>query len=359
MLETLQHKKQNEGGSVWSRYFKSQVSKTLQESKLFLPFIQQIQKLEEEIAFLTSYSSDTAYRVAFEDGKHSYDYISPAIIKLLGYGAEEFSSLEFSSLIQEIRIITNGTTSLYAYDALESYYHTHPTEQWRAEYRLQKKDGSSLWVSDTSRAWQNAEGTTIGIIGCLRDITDNVHMEKATQEALFQQACTDSLTGLANRREFFKRLNIELKRINRSGSPVSILLIDIDHFKAVNDSYGHDIGDTVLVEISALMASCLRQTDLVARLGGEEFAVLLPDTPADGAYWVAERINKAAAQHPFCKSTMPSPIECTVSIGIAAASPDDNALDASSLYKLADSRLYVAKNMGRNQISVDGLRYIH
>jgi diguanylate cyclase (GGDEF)-like protein len=191
----------------------------------------------------------------------------------------------------------------------------------------------------------------------LRDITDRVSAEETVKEELVRLAHTDSLTTLANRRAFFEKLEEEFKRINRTNSEFSILLIDIDHFKKVNDSYGHDIGDALLKEVSKIIRSCLRETDLPARIGGEEFGIFLPDTPAKGAYFVAERICMRIAKHVFQFENLP-PIGCTVSIGLAASGMVSDR-DTTKLYKLADTRLYIAKHTGRNQVSADEIVQMH
>ena len=171
-------------------------------------------------------------------------------------------------------------------------------------------------------------------------------------------AHTDPLTNIANRHSFFSAIDKEIKRFRRSGRHFSILLIDIDRFRKVNDEFGHDAGDKVLIEISQLMASCIRDTDLVARLDGEEFGIFLPDTPEDGAYWVADRICKIIAKHNFFIKNSVMPIHATVSIGISATKEGDTPLIAD-LYKQADTRLYIAKHTGYNQVSVDEIMQVH
>jgi diguanylate cyclase (GGDEF)-like protein len=129
-------------------------------------------------------------------------------------------------------------------------------------------------------------------------------------------------------------------------------LLDIDYFKKINDTYGHVVGDNVLIEISNIIKDCLRDSDLVARLGGEEFGILLPDTPIEGAYIVANRLCQAIASYPF-RITEDGCINCTVSIGMSSAEiSEDPVLDAKDLYQKADIKLYQAKNTGRNQVTV-------
>jgi diguanylate cyclase (GGDEF)-like protein len=150
-------------------------------------------------------------------------------------------------------------------------------------------------------------------------------------------ARTDPLTGLANRRVWSERLDHELSRAEREGTPLSLVLIDMDRFKSYNDRFGHPQGDVLLAEAAAAWATELRTTDLLARVGGEEFAVLLPSCPIDDARLVAERLRRV------------TPRDETCSLGVAMW---DEAMTASQLYAVADAALYRAKENGRNQVQV-------
>jgi diguanylate cyclase (GGDEF)-like protein len=163
---------------------------------------------------------------------------------------------------------------------------------------------------------------------------------------------TDPLTGLANRRRLADVLEHEWWRAERLGSPLAVVMIDIDHFKLYNDHYGHAGGDECLRRVAGVLTEQIRQaTDLVARYGGEEFAVVLPEADSAGAYQVAERIRAAVAAlkepHELAQSGL-----VTVSIGVAAAIPTADST-GQALLEAADARLYVAKRNGRNQVSVD------
>src|SRR5215470_18001289 len=163
---------------------------------------------------------------------------------------------------------------------------------------------------------------------------------------LAQLAITDGLTGLYNHRHFHERLALEVERSGRSGLPLALFMIDVDHFKKYNDENGHPAGDEVLRQLARLLADGRRVNDFVARYGGEEFAVVLVDTPKLVAYQLAEKLRARVAEHAF-----PAPREggrLTVSVGIAAI-PDD-ANDAEGLVRAADAALYQAKGAGRNQV---------
>jgi len=190
-----------------------------------------------------------------------------------------------------------------------------------------------------------ADGELAAVVETLRDLTE----EKMAQMALEQLATRDGLTGLANRRCFDDTLHSEWARALRQGQPLSLLMVDVDNFKAYNDANGHLGGDECLKRIARAVSSEMRANDLVARYGGEEFAVILPNQSLKGAAIVAERI-RCRVEHLQLPSTAPTR-HVTVSIGAATAvaGPDNNA---SQLVATADAALYRAKHMGRNRISL-------
>jgi diguanylate cyclase (GGDEF)-like protein/PAS domain S-box-containing protein len=189
-------------------------------------------------------------------------------------------------------------------------------------------------------------GKLSAVVQTLRDMTD----EKLAQIALEQLATRDGLTGLANRRCFDDTLHAEWARAMRQRQPLSLLMVDVDNFKAYNDANGHLGGDECLKRIATAVASEMRANDLVARYGGEEFAVILPNQSLKGAASVAERIRTRVEQLQVPNRLAPGQ-HVTVSIGAATAlaSPDNSASD---LVATADAALYRAKHMGRNRISL-------
>jgi diguanylate cyclase (GGDEF)-like protein len=177
---------------------------------------------------------------------------------------------------------------------------------------------------------------------------------RATQRKLEEQSITDGLTGLRNRRFFDERLPEEFRRAQRYTDPVSLIMIDLDHFKLVNDRHGHQAGDQVLREAAALVRRSIRDTDIGARYGGEEFAVILPKTHLSGALAVAERIWRELGQQAFRVAAagadgQPGEIRVTASIGLAFY-PSKDITAPESLVKYADEALYTAKRSGRNTI---------
>ena len=162
------------------------------------------------------------------------------------------------------------------------------------------------------------------------------------------QAITDSLTGLYNRRGLFELGQRELDRLRRFERPLAAIMLDIDYFKQVNDTYSHAIGDQVLKELAARCRTHLREIDILGRYGGEEFAILLPETDQHDAYRVAERIRKHMIEASV--QTDQGPVSITISLGVTAAGPDST--DLAVLLDRADTAMYSAKQSGRNQVSV-------
>ena len=178
----------------------------------------------------------------------------------------------------------------------------------------------------------------------LLDLNVELRRTEAELEAL---ATTDALTGLHNRRYFYERLSIELGRTQRYDRPLALIAIDLDHFKTVNDTRGHQFGDFVLAETAVILRQNLRETDIVARNGGEEFAVLLPETNITQALAVAEKLREAFAGYTFDNGEA-QPISLTLSLGVAVLSHGKPDADLA-LVAAADAALYAAKEAGRNR----------
>jgi two-component system cell cycle response regulator len=166
-----------------------------------------------------------------------------------------------------------------------------------------------------------------------------------------EMAVTDQLTGLFNRRYMSRHLSTLVGNASTTGKPVSFLILDIDYFKAVNDTYGHDIGDDVLREFASRISASVRGIDLACRFGGEEFVVVMPDTDLSFAYMVAERLRQAVADAPFSIAVAPGKLPVTISIGVTASEGAGDTADA--LLRRADQALYRAKREGRNRVVAD------
>ena len=186
------------------------------------------------------------------------------------------------------------------------------------------------------------EQQVVGRLWSFRDVTDR----NKAEEKLRILATTDELTGLWNRRYFMQAVEQEIERGRRYNQVFSILMIDIDHFKKVNDTLGHAVGDMTLKHIASIIINCLRGVDIMGRLGGEEFAILLPSTSLDDAVTLAERLRQAIEKHPADYNG--SNIYFTVSIGVT--SNNQGTTDVDEILKKADEALYEAKRSGRNRV---------
>ncbi len=166
------------------------------------------------------------------------------------------------------------------------------------------------------------------------------------REARFERlATTDPLTGVANRRLLFDQSKRELARTRRYGTPTSLIIVDLDHFKGINDQYGHLVGDLALTHAATVLGDAIRDADMIARYGGEEFGILLPMTDLDGAFEVAERCRSRLADRPFVADC--GSVSITASLGVASTSKDGNV---DELLRRADDALLRAKSLGRNRI---------
>lgn len=189
-------------------------------------------------------------------------------------------------------------------------------------------------------------------IGVVADLAGVAFAGAGYYETLERAATTDGLTGLYNRRTLNERFAEAALRAERTGNPLSVILGDVDHFKSVNDTYGHQVGDDVLVGVARTLLRCARATDIVARYGGEEFCLVCEHTDASGAAHLAERIRRSIAQLRF--DTDLGPLEVTSSFGVATLG--DHGDDTESLLKSADEALYRAKEKGRNRVVISPSR---
>jgi diguanylate cyclase (GGDEF)-like protein/PAS domain S-box-containing protein len=205
---------------------------------------------------------------------------------------------------------------------------------------VENRLGGSFLVSVTPT--HGSGGRLTGFVHVARDISE----QKRLEENLREMATTDSLTGLFNRRHFWDLSERELARAKRAYHAVSLLMIDLDHFKSVNDTYGHEVGDRVLKLVADVVLGNLREIDVMGRIGGEEFAVLLPDTGLSDAVMVAERLREAVSREEVASDK--GRVSITISIGVAGGSGDPP--DLETLLRQADDALYAAKRKGRNRV---------
>ena len=230
------------------------------------------------------------------------------------------------------------------------------------EHRSELEQASRLLAVDSERADESAADLVANVIGgivysnqCLQsklDMAESRLKEQAVEiEAHICRSLTDPLTGLPNRREFNERLEERMSAWNRRREVFSLLLLDVDHFKKLNDQHGHLAGDEVLAAISGALRGAIRREDAIARYGGEEFAILLPNTSLEQAAQVAHNVREAAARMVVCHNQ--ESISVTISCGVATIQPNERM---EILIGRADEALYAAKEAGRNRTYAhDGL----
>ena len=229
---------------------------------------------------------------------------------------------------------------------------------YTADLPMRRRDNVEIWVHTVIHLI-DIKAPTLGVIVIVTDVTaqkaleldlqrSNAELQKRTEQ-LQAVARTDPLTEIANRRAFIEAAEAEFLRFKRFNAATSVLMIDIDHFKTINDSFGHEVGDHALVALASTLKSLARATDLPARFGGEEFVVLLNGTSSEGASEVAERIRQEIAA--LSISAGKQHFSMTVSIGVASFGSSDDSW--SQAIARADAAMYRAKSQGRNQVVVD------
>lgn len=261
------------------------------------------------------------------------EWVNPAVLRLTGYRVEE-------AVGQKTSLLRSGTHDESFYKGM--WQTILSGEVWHGDMVNKRKDGSLYNEEMTITPVMDDHGTIQHFIAVKQDISKRKQLE----EELHQLATTDSLTGVANRRHFLKRVAEELKRIKRYGGHCALIMLDLDHFKRINDSRGHAAGDSVLCHFTSLVQDHLRGSDLLGRLGGEEFAVFLPETALEGAVGLAERVRRHTESEPA--NSEKGQVSYTVSVGVTLLDPLDASPDDA--LARADEALYRAKANGRNRV---------
>ena len=205
--------------------------------------------------------------------------------------------------------------------------------------------GSLQLFSSSATAFAKEDAQLLWILAL---VAENLLTKEATNEGLLRFAFTDYLTGLRSRGYFEQQLELEIKRADRKRQPFALLMLDIDHFKGFNDSFGHRVGDQVLRDVSSILVRDMREVDTVARYGGEEFVIILPETGVRGAMQVAERLRRSVEATKFYAGEPAKIQQVTISIGIAVFGL--HGRHRSELIEASDGALYAAKAAGRNRI---------
>ncbi|QFU22848.1 diguanylate cyclase [Shewanella eurypsychrophilus] len=248
---------------------------------------------------------------------------SAALSEVYGFSAEELKAKKHN-------IVKHFDTATETHEVIWNTILKGKT--WRGEIKVKNKDGNSFWLNHVITPDFDDNRNIVGFTSISHDITDKKEIERLS--------VTDTLTGLNNRRRLDDLFSQEYDRFNRYKRQFSMILLDIDHFKQVNDKYGHKIGDKVLIEMGEVLASNVRKNDLVGRWGGEEFLLICPETTIDGAIKLAEKIRLLIEKTEFTEVK-----KVTSSFGVTVAVKGDSD---ENMFIRADNALYKAKSNGRN-----------
>ena len=304
---------------------------------------------ESRFRLLAEHGSDI---VSLHDTLGRVRYISPSCERIMGFTPDEVIRMSPFAMVHP----DDGDRLRRHFDDL-----VRGAPVTALSCRMLHKTGRPLWLEMMWRAVRDDEGRIVRLHASSRDITERKDYERQLEEArrklqtnheslleangrLAALAAQDGLTGLKNRRAFEERMRDELARIRRTSQPVSLLLLDIDHFKPFNDSFGHPRGDDVLRAVARLLARSIRDTDIAVRYGGEEFAVVLPNTDAAGARDMGERLRFAIEAAPW--------VERPITVSVGAATATSHLVVPDTLVDLADRALYRSKQNGRNRVTM-------
>ena len=295
-------------------------------------------KAEELLRKLSSAVTHSPSAIMITDVDGNIEYVNPNFTTITGYTSEEI-------LGRNPRILKSGLTSIKVYEEL--WHALISGKEWRGEILNRKKNGDIFWEFASISTISDPSGRITHFVS----VTEDISVRKAVEEKirvlnseLEQLAMTDFLTGLFNRRFFIQRSTDEVKRAKRNAEPLALLMLDFDEFKKVNDTFGHETGDLALQQVASVMSTSLREIDILGRMGGEEFAVLLPNTSLEEALLLAERVRQSIENISFEK--IKGELKITASIGVASFT--DEMSDIDDLIRNADNALYQAKANGRN-----------
>jgi diguanylate cyclase (GGDEF)-like protein/PAS domain S-box-containing protein len=296
---------------------------------------------EAHFRLLAEQSSDMVTRIGLDN---RLLYVSPSCARMTGWSPDELLGASAVAGVHpdDLERVEQAIAALKSGEA----------EEARFVYRQRHREKGEIWAESALHVTRASNtGEIDGVVSVTRDMTE----QKDFQDKLASLATTDGLTGLANRRAFDERLADEWARARRDGTQLSLLLIDVDHFKKFNDHYGHLAGDGCLRALARILsAHARRPADLAARYGGEEFALLLPNTGADGCVQVGEEIRDALRELAMLHAQNPPSRLVTVSVGAATGLPSQTTTDCSALVAAADRALYAAKDSGRDRLVMSG-----
>jgi diguanylate cyclase (GGDEF)-like protein/PAS domain S-box-containing protein len=293
---------------------------------------------EADFRLLAEKSSDMVTRIGLDE---RMQYVSPSSDRIVGWKAEQLTGTPALAGVnaEDLPKVRDVVAALKRGDMTEA----------RLVYRTRHRDAKEVWIESTMQVTRNLDtGKIDGVVAISRDVTQ----QKNAEAKLAALAILDGLTGLANRRRFDERLQEEWARACREGTSLSLLMVDVDHFKKFNDQYGHQAGDACLQTLAQVLATeARRPADLAVRYGGEEFAMLLPNTDAAGCKLVGEKIRRGLQQLSIPHALNIPSQRVTVSLGgTAIRLHADRTTESSSLVQMADRALYAAKEGGRDRL---------
>jgi len=295
--------------------------------------VEALRQTEEKYRTLFEDSRDA---ITITDRKGAFQDVNKAMLDLFGYTKEQMMRMKFRDLYVDPADAARFQQEIRKKGSLRDH-----------EAKLLKKGGKVMHCVLIGTQKRSEDGTITGFQGIVRDITAQKAMEEALRESekrYMELSITDDLTGLFNQRHFYNQLRAEIDRIQRYKHPLALLLLDVDNFKIYNDTYGHLAGDKVLAKLGQVIRSSIRKTDAGYRYGGEEFTVILTETPGQNAVVAAERLRKRFADEIFFPVPL-EPVRVTVSVGIANYRDGE---EITSFVKRADQNMYEAKGNGKN-----------
>lgn len=285
----------------------------------------------KELLKLSQAVEQSPSTIVITDTYGNIEYANEAFTKTTGYSKEE-------AIGKNPRFLKSGKTEMRTYS--EIWAHLVAGKVWHGEFINLTKSGVEYIEGVKATPIFQADGTVSHFMAIKEDITDKKHSEKRINYL----ANFDALTGLPNRFQLKERIKHAISTAKRDNEQFALIFLDLDHFKEINDTLGHDAGDTLLIEMARRFKSVLREVDIVSRFGGDEFIFLLPNTGASGASYIAEKLLMAIDKP--CKFNQ-NDMLVTASIGIAVYPTD--GLDKQTLFKNADTAMYKAKQSGRNR----------
>lgn len=298
----------------------------------------EIEKLKDQMALALSGNRDAVWDCSIP-GESSASYMSERWQEMLGFCAEELPFSSFSDW--KTRVHPDDYENIML-DVKKHY--EGKTEFYTNVHREKHKDGRWIWIIARGKAQFDEHGNPTRMNGTFTDITET----KEIEEKLVDLVNHDQLTGLYNRRYFFSVVKNFISLAKRENTSLSLMMIDIDDFKEINDSYGHGNGDLVIKRLAVILLEHTRDSDIVARIGGEEFVVLLTNTSKDAAFKVADTIRRFT-QNQAIKTDDNNTIRFTISIGVDSVNSKDKQ-DIEKALSRVDKALYKAKNSGKNKV---------